>query len=92
MSSSTANEAAPPSETADLTLTRLIQENAAEPPPLKSSLLPAVQAHIRQQTRGRYFGEKGRSYRDPTLLLLGSAALLLILAAAFLGLFESLLH
>lgn len=73
-------------------LAQFLKENATEPPELQQSLLPAVQARIREQTRGRYFGEKRRSYRDPTLLLLGSAALLLVLAAAFLGLFESLLR
>lgn len=87
-----ANERAAPSEAVDVGLSRLIQGNVKAPPPLEESLLPAVQARIRHQTRGRYFGEKRRSYRDPTLLLLGSAALLLILAAAFLGLFESLLR
>lgn len=91
MSASGMNESAP-NEALDAEISRLLQQNAKDPPPLEGSLLPAVQAHIRHQTRGRYFGEKRRSYRDPTLLLLGSAALLLILAAAFLGLFESLLR
>jgi hypothetical protein len=92
MTTEGANGNAAASETVDVGLSRLIQGNVQEPPPLEGSLLPAVQAHIRHQTRGRYFGEKRRSYRDPTLLLLGSATLLLILAAAFLGLFESLLR
>lgn len=60
-------------------------------PPASRSVLPLVQAKIRQQTRGRYFAGR-RSYRDPTLLLLTAAMLILILSAAFFGLFDSLVR
>lgn len=79
-------------EQAEQELAQLLRSAAAEPPPLEASLLPSIQAHIRRQTRGRYFGGSRRSYRDPTLLLLGAATLLLIVAAVLLGLFDSLLR
>jgi len=68
----------------------LLQRALGEPPELERSLLPSVQARIRQQTHGRYFGRKKRAYKDPTVLLLASAMLLLALTAAFLGLFDAL--
>jgi hypothetical protein len=60
------------------------------PPRLERSLLPSIQARIRRETHGRYFSSKRRIFRDPTLLLLGSAMLLLALAAAFLAFFGAL--
>jgi hypothetical protein len=68
----------------------LLKKVLKEPPELERSLLPKVQARIRQQTHGRYFGRKRRAYKDPTVLLLASAMLLLALGAAFLGLFDAL--
>lgn len=79
-------------ERAEQELAQLLRSASDDPPPLETSLLPNIQAHIRRQTRGRYFSGGRRAYRDPTVLLLGAATLLLIVAAALLGLFDSLLR
>lgn len=60
------------------------------PPPLERSLLPSIQARIRRETHGRYFNTGRQRFRDPTVLLLGAAMLLLALGAALVALFDSL--
>lgn len=92
MSSERMNEKAPLEEKEEQELAQLLRNASGDPPPLEGSLLPNIQAHIRRQTRGRYFTGNRRTYRDPTVLLLGAATLLLIVAAALLGLFDSLLR
>jgi hypothetical protein len=68
----------------------LLSQALGSPPKLERSLLPAVQARVRRETMGRYFGNRHRSFKDPTLLLLGAAMLLLALGAAFLAFFGAL--
>ena len=60
----------------------LLRSALAEPPQLKKSVLSAVQHRIFEQTRGRYYKQRQSLLKDPTLMLLAGAVLILILTAA----------
>lgn len=68
-------------------ITGLLQSALAEPPAPEKSLLPGIQHRIYVQTRGRYFHSRRTRMRDPYLLLLMTALLILAIgAAAFVAL------
>jgi len=59
----------------------LLQKALASPPEPKIHFLPGVQERIRIRTRGRYFAARRARYRDPIILLLVAATLILLIGA-----------
>ena len=72
-------------------VTLLLQKALAQPPEPRIVFLPGVQERIRSRTRGRYFGKRRAVFRDPVILLLATALLILLMGAVVFVVFDTLL-
>src|SRR5690349_9364763 len=68
----------------------LLRKALAAPPEPKIHFLPGVQERIRIRTRGRYFAARRARYRDPIILLLIAATLILLIGAVVFVVLEPL--
>jgi len=68
----------------------LLQKALASPPEPKIHFLPGVQERIRIRTRGRYFATRRARFRDPIILLLIAATLILLIGALVFAVLEPL--
>jgi hypothetical protein len=68
----------------------LLQKALATPPEPKIHFLPGVQERIRIRTRGRYFAARRARHRDPIILLLIAATLILLIGALVFVVLEPL--
>ncbi len=69
----------------------LLQRALAEPPEPQIRFLPGIKERIRQRTRGRYFGRRREVFRDPMILMLMAAILVLLMGAVIYVVLEPLL-
>jgi hypothetical protein len=69
----------------------LLGRALSDVPVPQGSLLPGIQHRIRVRTKGRYFRDRWNVVRNPVTLLLMTALLVLVLAAAIFLVMEALL-
>jgi len=81
----------PPDPPTNDPVTLLLQKALAQPPEPRIVFLPGVQERIRLRTRGRYFGKRRSAFRDPVILLLVSAMLILLMGVVVFVVFEALM-
>lgn len=68
----------------------LLQRALARPPEPQIRFLPGVQERIRLRSRGRHFAARRTAYRDPIMLLLLAASIILLVGAVVFLVFEAL--
>jgi len=85
------SEGSPESQAPD-PVAALLKRALAQPPEPQIHFLPGVQERIRRRTKGRYFGSRRATFRDPIILLLITGMLILLMGAVVFLVLDSLME